>query len=319
MIIENELREKIVRDLGLDRGYVKGRQIPVCNCWHFSTDGNQIDAMFLDDTDFKNGMNRIFVLSGLYKIVILAFSLMDTHVHFILYGDFWECNKFLHEYVRRTSISFSRRYGESHKFENVPINYQVIDNDYYLKIAICYVYKNAPVCGIPFTAYDYPWSSCPLLFRKQGYWSFPGWKFDEKGLTDIPIRQRRGMLGTRNCGSANKRMCDGLVWPDEYVANDIVERVFRTVKSYNYFMCTSKESDVDSKGGSETFLTLPMQEMRRYKTELCLEMFGVKTMKSLDISRRLKLARALKSRYNSSSKQIARLCGLRYEEVKNLL
>lgn len=319
MYIEKELRERLVRDLGLEMGFIKGRQIQVRNCWHFSTDGNRVDAMFMDDVDFRNGMNRIFVLSGKYRIVVLAFSLMDTHVHFILYGEFDVCSEFVHEYVRRTSLSISKRYGEKHKLEKVPIHYQVIDNDYYLKVAICYVYKNAPVSGIPFTAYDYPWSSCPLLFRRQGYWTFPGWQYDGKSLTDIPVKQRREMLGTRESDFGNRKMYAGIVWPEEYVANDVVEKIFRTVKTYNYFMCTSKEFDVESKGGLVSFLSLPMQEMRQHKTEFCQRMFGVDSVRGLDASSRIKLARTLKSRFNSSPRQISRLCGLVYDEVKNLL
>lgn len=58
-----------------------------------------------------------------------------------------------------------------------------------------------------------------------------------------------------------------------------------------------------------------MQEMRQHKAEACMEMFGRKDVRSLDVSQRLLLARTLKSRYNSSLKQIVRLCGLNYQDA----
>lgn len=284
----------IEADLGLNVPFVKGQVITVNNCWHFSTEGTNVDCMFFDEQDFLEGMNRVAALKHLFDVRILAFSLMDTHVHFILYGDFDQCNAFMHEYVRKTSWSISRRHKDRHKLQSVPINHQVIDTDSYLKTAICYVIKNAPVGGIPFSAYDYPWSSGPLYFRAAGYWSSPKW-IEEKGS-------------------------DGeMVFPGRYVDYRLVERIFKTHRSFNYFMCVSKEKDVEERGGIISHLSLPLQELRQRKGEVCQELFGEGSIRHLNTSQRLQLARTLKARYNSSPKQISRVCGLIYDEVKELL
>ncbi|MBQ2194598.1 MAG: hypothetical protein II408_04420, partial [Bacteroidales bacterium] len=153
MKISQALLRQIVQDLGLNVPFVKGQNIPIKNCWHFSTDGNAVDVMFYED-DFIDGMNRVYVTVKGYRIIILAFSLMDTHIHFVLYGEFDECNRFVHDYVRRTSWYMSVKHNEHHKFEDVPIQHQEVDTDYYLKIVICYTVKNAPVAGIPHNALD---------------------------------------------------------------------------------------------------------------------------------------------------------------------
>ena len=175
MKITQALLRQIVSDLGLNVSFLKGQDIPVRNCWHFSTDGNAVDTMFYEG-DFMDGMNRVFVTLKGYKVIILAFSLMDTHVHFILYGAFEECNRFVHDYVRRTSWYLAVKYGENHKFENVPIRHQLIDTDYYLKVAICYTVKNAPVAGISHNALDYPWSSGPLYFKRPAEMAGRRWR-----------------------------------------------------------------------------------------------------------------------------------------------
>ena len=314
--------EQLVTDLGLNRPFVKGQTIPINNCWHFSTDGNAIDCLFYDDGDFIAGMNRIYITVRGYNVIILAFSLMDTHIHFVLYGEFDECNHFMHEYVRRTSIFIAKKHGENNKLDGVPIDYQRVDNDYYLKTVICYTVKNAPMAGIPFNALDYPWSSGPLYFKKAGYWSSPSWQGEENNLSDSGImgtQTLRRVLRTRDLPEKNLRMAGSLIFPGEYVAYELVERLFRTTKSFNYFLCRTKEEEVDSKGGTISHLSVPMQEMRQHKNELCLELFNPASIKTLNTSQRLILARSLRSRFNSSIKQIARLCGLVYNEVKDII
>ena len=321
MKINHELLGRIVADLGLDRPFVKGQTINVRNCWHFCTDGNAVDALFTDESDFIGGMNRIFTTVRGYRVVILAFSLMDTHVHFILHGEFTECNRFLHDYIRRTSWDISTRRGESHKLKNLPINHQEVDTDTYLKTVICYTLKNAPVGGLPYMALDYPWSSGPLYFRRPGTWNSPPWLSREKDcdlLSGRTIHDRQSVLGTRNLPDGDIRMEGSLVFPGEYVAYEIVEKLFKTCRSFNYFFCKTREDEVDSRGGSLSLLSIPMQEMRQHKNSVCRELFGASTVSSLDTRQRIQLARTLKSRYNSSLKQIVRLCGLVYDEVKNL-
>ena len=321
MKLDKKLLAQIEADLGLNVPFVKGQKIKIKNCWHFSTDGNAVDAMFENDEDFIAGMNRIFVVVQGYNVVILAFSLMDTHLHFNLYGTFEECNRFMHEYVRLTSWYISREHHERNKLDGVPIRHQVVDTDYYLKIVICYTVKNAPVGGIMFNALDYPWSSGPLYFKRPGYWSSPRWMDGVEPDSVSGFERRKGTLRTNNVSITHSAvpMVGPIVFPGEYVAYEIVERIFKTCKSFNYFLCITREEDVDSRGGSISLLSIPMQEMRQHKNEVCQELFGAKSVKGLDTAHRLRLARTLRSRYNSSLKQIARLCGLVYDEVKDLI
>ena len=110
-----------------------------------------------------------------------------------------------------------------------------------------------------------------------------------------------------------------MVFPGEYVAYELVERLFKTRKSFNYFFCKTREEDVDARGGTISQLSIPMQEMRQHKNEMCRELFCVDSIRTLSTEQRLRLAKVLKSRYNSSLKQIIRLSGLVYNEAKDLL
>ena len=321
MKLPTDLLSRIESDLGLNRLFVKGEDIPVKDCWHFYTNGNDIDIVFQDDEDFKAGMNRIFVTVQEYNIIILAFCLMTTHMHFILYGDFDDCKAFMHDYVWRTSRHIMHRHNLTRRFDGVNIHHQDVDTQEYLKTVICYTIKNPPVGGMTHMGWSYPWSSGALYFVGGNTWSSSNWTHIIDGCPDLKsmsTREQRALLKSGESGYEGKVLPDGIVFPGEYVAYGLVEKLFKSCKSFNYFMCKTKEKDVDERGGSISWLTLPMQEMRQHKNELCQELFGVRTTGTLNTGQRLTLAKALRSRYNSSKKQISRLCGLNYEEVKDM-
>ena len=126
-------------------------------------------------------------------------------------------------------------------------------------------------------------------------------------------------MKTRDVNFPDVKIIRGIISPDEYVCYRLVEKIFRTHKSFNYFMCKSREEDVESKGGAISRLSIPIHEMRQYRDEICHELFQVATIRMLDVKQRLRMAKVIRSRYNSSLKQIARLCGLLYSEVKDLV
>jgi REP element-mobilizing transposase RayT len=257
----DEMLRQIESDLGLNEPYFKGKNIQVKNCWHFYTDGNAVDRMFEDVEDFKAGMNRIFVLHRKYNIIILAFILMDTHVHFILYGPYEECNRFMHMYISMTSRYMSLKYGEKNKFAKLPLSHQAIDNELYLKTAICYVIKNSSTAGLPYLATDYPWSSSPLYFRNiKGNWTAPKWSLPHNlsWLSQIPFKQLRKFLKSRETDYTEAAIVDGIVFPGEYVDIETVERlspeVFAHVKGSTKPMC----ANVDMYSGLiYNFLNIP--------------------------------------------------------------
>ena len=324
MKISEELLRQIKSDLGLNAPFIKGQRIIVRNCWHFYTDGSAVDVMFYDIEDFKYGMNSVYIVLQKYGIIILAFVLMDNHIHFVLYGDFDACKRFMHDYVKRLSQRIGIRHGDRNKLDNINIGYQQVDTDEYLKTVICYVVKNPSAGGVPFMGWYYPWSSGPLYFVPDKSWTIPAWAdgtqsncFQDVG--SLTVKGRAKVLGTNLPVEDSIKMIDGMIFPGEYVAVDIVHRIFKTCKSYNYFMCRTREDDVDSRGGIISNLSIPIQELRQHRTEICKEMFGKNAMNTLTTQQRIALARAMRRKFNSSPKQIAKACGLIYDEVKNLI
>ncbi|MCR4823928.1 MAG: transposase [Bacteroidales bacterium] len=303
-----------LEELGIGLPFVKGQNLPVSNCWHFSTDGKFAEVLFRDRDDFIDGMNRIYLIAGRLDIIILAFCLMDNHVHFILYGPLTECQRFMQEFVRQTSSSIRRRYGRARELRLLPVHYQTISDDLYLKNAICYVIKNPTAAGLPYMPYDYPWSSGALYFRQA--------QPIQEGIIkigDLSDRARFRLFHTKKKLPDTLRIKGRLILPENYVAVREVEQVFRSYRSFSFFMGTSREDTVESRGGVISHLTLPDAELRQHRAERSREMFGCESTRMLSTTQRLKLARALLHQFNCSPKQVARLVGLRWDQVSGLL
>lgn len=318
MIDFKTMESDVSADLGIGLPITKGQVVSVKNCWHFYTAGDSVEVMFYDEKEFLDGMNRIFPVVTCYDILILAFVLMDSHVHFVLYGDFDSCNRFIHEYVRRTSMFLSLRYQKRNALKDIEISHQSINDDRYLKTAICYVLKNPVSAGLPYNPWDYPWSSGSLYFRCPDSWTSPKWML---GMDNIVLKaqDKRMIAKSRVKIGSGIRTVDGLILPNQYVAVTIVEKLFRSHKAFNFFMSISKDVDIESRGGAISHLTIPLSEMRENRRLLSQEMFGVAELRGLKMEQRLQLARRMKSQYNCSPKQIAKLCGLVYNDVNGLL
>ena len=304
-------------DLGIGLPFVKGQSIPVRNCWHFSTDGAYAEVLFRDRTDFIDAMNRLYLLARRYNLIILAFCLMDNHIHLVLYGLFEDCKRFVHEYVRQTSVSISKRHGFHKELCSLPIHYQEITDDTYLKRAICYVHKNPTAANLPFLPHDYPWSSGPLLFRSQGFWSSP--TLYRSTLLQLTGEERRARFRTREVLPDDLKVWEDLILPDNYIPVESIERLFRSARVYQIFLGSTRDEDIEARGGAISRLNLPDAEMRQHKRELSENLFGRASSRELSTVQRLQLAKEMRRRFNSSPKQLARLVGLRIEQVENLL
>lgn len=309
---------EIVSDLGLDLSVSRGQLIPVRKCWHFYTSGDSVDVLFTSKDDFICAMNRILSVVDRYEVMILAFVLMDTHVHFVLYGELEDCEKFLREYIRITSMHLSAKGQGRRSLEKIVISHQPIEDDRYLKTVICYVIKNPVVAGLPFNLCDYPWSSGSLYFRRRDLWTSPRWITDMKNIT-LSSRKLQREVRTHRQMSGSLPMIDEMVFPGAYTAVEVVEKIFRTHKSFEFFMNISKSSDVEERSGTVSHLTIPINELREYRKRICLEMYGTESLRDMDTFKRLRVARELRARYACSAKQVAKACGLSHDQLKGIL
>jgi hypothetical protein len=137
--------------------------------YHVCTDGKAIAWMFQDDEDFIAGVNRVglCVLKACVKVV--AFILMDNHVHFVLYGSAVQCKEFANMYKRLTGRWISNKYGLGDYLRLLPTEMIRITDEESLLNTLAYIDRNSIVAGYKFMPCEYPWGTVVIVYHD----SFP--------------------------------------------------------------------------------------------------------------------------------------------------
>lgn len=312
--------EQLRIDLSIGHPFIKGQLRTVRNCWHFSSDGNCTFVLFETEADFKAAMNRLARLALRSRIIILAFCLMDNHVHFVLYGEFQDCEAFTREFLNLTAHYNSRRRGIGKGAATIRVSHQSIDDEEYLLNAICYDLRNPPVNGLKHTFYDYPWSSGPLYFRSAGTWAAPLWTYVYKGCPEqvagffkvcrageLGPKALKKLLGSEQPVPEDWLICNGMVLPSSYIPVSTVEALFRSHRAFNFFIGRNKEKEMEDIMGTWTSLNLQDAEMRRHRDEEIASLYGSTSIRNLNMPQRIEVGRILRRKYLTSVKQIARV------------
>lgn len=284
--------------------------------YHLFSEGFRTESLFDDRKAFIAGMNIIAVCWLKCDVKILAFCLMDNHVHFILYGTLTECNRFIEKFIHRYGIWFHYRYGH-HKYESLKFDIKSLNDERYLLTSIAYALRNGIAAGYCFCAEDYPWSSAGLYFRMPERMSSmtQGWK----KVSEIPVRKLRSMVLTRTELPKDWKVTpEGYIWPGNYVDYSTVEKLYRTPKSFTFFMGQGKEDDINRSLGIHNAIALPDMELKEKTVEMCFKLFKTSNLRGIDVQKRILLAKELRKKYCCSIKQIARTIHLDTIYLKDL-
>lgn len=319
MKTEKNLYASLRLDLSIGATFIKGINRPVRNCWHFSSDGNYAFAIFESESGFKAAMNRLALLTLRYKVIILAFCLMDNHIHLILYGSKAECEALAKEFLNLTAHYNSVRHHSGEGTSSIPVSHQAIEDEEYLLNAICYDLRNPPVSGLKYTYYDYPWSSGPLYFRSRDNWSSPLWtRFGDcpdefrkylgvRYAGEMGVRELKSILGSDQAIPDDWLLYDGMVLPSSFIPVEIVEELFRSHKAFNYFAGRNKEKEIEEMMGTWAGLNLQDSEMRQHRDTEMKSLFGTDKIRTLSLPQRIEIGKILRRKYVTSIKQIARI------------
>lgn len=130
--------------------------------YHCATKGFDHSVLFADTREFIAGMNRIGIclatLQETAKIIVIAFCLMDNHIHFILYGTREDCNRWMSLYHRLTMI-WQKKHRNSDSVDELweYDAWQIMDQED-LKEKIAYVFRNPTVARMGVVPGGYRWN-----------------------------------------------------------------------------------------------------------------------------------------------------------------
>lgn len=282
--------------------------------YHACTRGLEDCTLFSSESDFISGMNRIaFCKLKFPEIIILAFVLMDNHIHLIMYGTREECISFLYKFKHLTGIYLRNNNKGDVFLDKMECNAWMLPDKDSLVQKLCYVLRNPMAARIRVTPMGYRWSSAGLLFSDcSDYLSLL------KPIDSLSVRQRYELFGTRMELSEGWRFLpSGMIWPEEYVDYRRTEKVFERPSAFLFFLNKSVETEVNSEMGEGKF-NLPDNEAKRFRDNLCKKMYGEVSVTSLNVSQRIEIAKVFRKEKGASIKQIARLLHLPLNEVERI-
>jgi len=128
---------------------------------HITARGVDRCAVFLDDHDRRSFLSLVAEAKNRFGCTVLAFCLMDNHIHLTIRDDQGNLSKTVHllngVYAKRFNIRHDRT---GHLFERRFWS-SMLDSDAYLAMCIRYVHMNPVEAGmVPYPA-EYRWSSYP--------------------------------------------------------------------------------------------------------------------------------------------------------------
>ncbi len=283
--------------------------------FHICTDGKAVPWLFQDTKDFIAGINRIGICHVMTKVIVVAYILMDNHVHFVVHGNMLQCKEFINLYKRLTGKWISIRYGYKDYLHCLPVEIIRIENEESLLNTIAYIDRNAMVAGYRNMPGEYPWGSSRYVFKEpdlhvEGY----------RTVGSLTRREQRAILNTHAILPSGWKINDeGMILPTSFVSVRRLESIFKTAARYSYFLARKLEGEVEQSMEQTRKAFIPNKELRAILHEMVQKKFGQDDIRSLDMNARLNLARTLRYSYGSTVKQIARMLHLTPDSLKGFI
>ena len=288
------------------------QQSEIVGYYHICSDGNYSLVLFQDEEDFKAAMNRVAVCVLKTGIIIIAFVLMDNHFHFEVKACSSEqCTSFINEFKRLTGQYNQRKYGDRNSLDSLPIQIIPLTTEDYVRTLLCYIIKNPTKARVEMF-YDYRWGTGNLYFRTERQ------KREYITAGSLGVNQCRRIFKTRTRIPDNWRIVDEVITPENYVPVEDVQQLFKTTRSFMYFLSLNKDDEIEQGMGEWHEISLKDSELRSIRNELSLELFGIGKIHSLSAPQRHKLAKIIRRQYLCSKKQIARIVQLPYDQLSDL-
>lgn len=282
--------------------------------WLITTEHLKAGLWFRDEEDYKVGMNFVAIQAHASRVVVLSFTLMSNHVHFVVKAESKkDAEAFIEGFKHRYSLYLRRKYGvkEFLRGNGVQIDF-ISPYDEDPEKAIAYVEMNCVAANICSHPSQYPWGTGCLFFDQRKPDGRPLGSFSKRACkrllhTDVESLPDNWLIGA-----------DGYILPQNYVDVEAVQAFFRTPQRMNWFLTNSSKA----KKRLEADDNLPAfrdQVILAAVPDLCQSLFGKWKFSQLTRDEQVEFVRQLHFRFSAHVNQIARVCGLTYEQAARLM
>ncbi len=287
--------------------------------FHVCTNGNCISWMFKDNQDFAAGVNRVGLCKLSTDTDIIDFTLMDNHVHFLLYAFKQECNVFINRYKQLLSTWIKNKYNLAHHLKDLDSKIIPVPNRNALLDLIAYIDRNPLVAGYKYLPGEYKWGSARYFFKETESVSYMSSNF--RKISDFSKEEVAKILKTKSAIPSDWEMNDeGMLNPRCFVNISFVESLFQTPGKYLYFLSKKLEGQIDlTLENSSQRKFIPDQELRNIVNQLAADLYNCSNITTLNFNSRIALAKKLKYEYAATAKQISRMLNLDHDSLKGFV
>lgn len=288
--------------------------------FHVCANGADARNFIICEADYQAAFNLIAVCAANTDVVVVSFSIEDSHPHFLLWGTREGCTRFklLYETLYVHHAAATRKGGSDIRFHCEL--YDIGDDENYLLNVAVYTVIQPTKDGKAVMPYDYPWGTGCLVFRTGFY--VPIWLFDAKGSICQPVpfgSLGREILHTRKWTIPdNWLVCNGLILPTNYVDIARFERIYGTHNRFRVFLSSTRarEKEMLDKMADQRGVSLEDLEARKVCGDVCKQMYDTRDPRRLNSRQRQRLAQQLRDRYHLTFRQLVTLVRLPETEVR---
>ena len=286
--------------------------------FHLCAKGADARNFIICREDYYAVFNLIGVCAANTSVVVVSFSIEDSHPHILVWGTAEECMAFMHMFENLfkhyAAATRPRGSGLVLNCEAYPIGY---DESYLLNVAI-YTIIQPTKDGKPVMFYDYRWGTGSMYFRNKFH--TPVWQYDDNGNIREPVRfgtldsvSKRNLLHSRTYTIPDCWLvCNGFILPSNYVDVSRFESIYRSHNRFRVFASSPKkrEDEMNARMADYRGVSFDDMEARRLCGDSCKQMFGIRDPRRLDGPRRIELAQYLRRQYRLSFRQLSTLVRL---------
>lgn len=287
--------------------------------YHICTKGLATDLLFRDTQEFIAGMNRIGVChqscarSG-HPVVILAFCLMNTHVHFVLFGSGEGCSDFIAKYRDSTCLWIKKHRGER-LHERVVASIFPISGRESVRTKIVYNIRQMVEARLNVSPLSYPWSSGQLMFADSSF-SLSG----ARPMSSFSARAVARMVKSKEIIPGDWLVFNnGVIWPGSYTDFKAAEKFFASVGDFLFMVNNSSIDKTVNMEMMEDSPSIPDSEVRDKALEIARIDYGKETVSRCSADERIALARILRKEFHCGHRQLARVLGMNAEDLSRIV
>ena len=280
--------------------------------WFVTTDHLTKKIWFRDEEDFKMGMNLVAVLAVALDVDVLSFILMSNHVHFVLCCSEAKAHQFIKEFKKRHSQYMNKKYGVKELLRRVSVKIDSVSGmNESLEWVIAYTNMNSVAAGICLAPTGYPWGTGDTFFKTKPVKGRRIGTFSERARIAL-LHSTQPMPPHLLVGD------DGYILPDSYVDVEKVQNLYHTPKRMNYFLVNSSKAKrrLDAKDNAPNFRD---QVILPAIGDLSQSLFQKSSLEALTQDELAELLKQLRYRFSSHANQLARVTGIPYQKVVDLL